>query len=593
MGLWSRKVFGTVCVALASLSGSAANSCFFSVGSQPGSDFATIADALASPGVTDECVLLVQPGIYTSALLFERPIDLVATDGNPANTVIDGLGAAIAVRIAERPGDSRPVSMRGFTVRNAGIGVKTDAVARLSNMVLDQLSQTGLEVGEGADALVERSRITGGTEAALHLYGNADVFNSVITGPADCVRLETVGTSTLAFSTVTGCDVGVRQLTPWVADLLIVNSIVFGNVTDDLVGVDCDSVVASDTDVECCTVNDNICEDPLFLDPAGGDYHLPLSSPAIDVLPTPENFRGNPTTDYNDSGSAHDQRLLDADGDGLARADMGAYELHNPALVPGAVQNLQLGAIPTTVLTWDVDPNVSADPNGEYRVYRGALADIGFDCWGTPVGATTTTSYLEFDLPPSGEGYFYIVTAATTAREGTLGYGSVTERSRFASCRRVAFVSSLSKDGNFGSVSGADKKCQQMARAADLAGTYKAWLSDDVSNPNMSFSQSTDPYVRVDGTVIANDWAGLTSGNLLAPINLDERSRVLPDSALEQVWSGTLIDGTPGPDHCSGWTDRSTSTAGGIGNPWFTNAGWTDLSTFVCAIPLHFYCFEQ
>ena len=195
MELWNRRVLGAICVALVSLPGSAAFSCVFSVGGQPGSDFATIADALASPAVTDECMLLVQPGIYASSLLIERPIDLVATDGNPTNTVIDGTGAAVAVLITERPGDARPVRMSGFTVRNAGIGIKTDTVAKLSDMVLDQLSQVGLEVGEGADAFVERSRIKGGAQAALHLYGNADVFNSVITGPADCVRLETVGTS--------------------------------------------------------------------------------------------------------------------------------------------------------------------------------------------------------------------------------------------------------------------------------------------------------------------------------------------------------------------------------------------------------------
>ena len=377
------------------------------------------------------------------------------------------------------------------------------------------------------------------------------------------------------------------------AHLLVVNSIVYGNVTDDLVGVDCDSVVASDTNVACCTVHDNICADPLFLDPAAGDYHLPLNSPAVDVIPAPENFRGNPTTDYNDSGSGHDQRLLDGDGDGMAHADMGAYELDNSALVPGSVQNLQLGAIPTTVLTWDVDPDVSADPSGEYRIYRGALADLGLDCWGTPVEATATTSYLEFEVPLSGEGYFYLVSAVTTTREGTLGYGSAAERSRFASCRRIAFVSSISKDGNLGSISGADKTCRQMARAGDLAGTYKAWLSDGVSSPDTSFSQSTDPYVRVDGTVIASNWASLISGNLLASINLDEHGSVIPDSALEKVWSGTLLDGTSATDHCNGWTDRSASTAGSFGNPWSIDSGWTDLSAFVCAIPLHLYCFEQ
>jgi len=61
----------------------------------------------------------------------------------------------------------------------------------------------------------------------------------------------------------------------------------------------------------------NIDANPMFADPAGGDYHLQLGSPCIDAgtnvgAPT-EDIEGNP-------------RPIDGDGDGDADTDMGAYE---------------------------------------------------------------------------------------------------------------------------------------------------------------------------------------------------------------------------------------------------------------------------
>jgi hypothetical protein len=64
----------------------------------------------------------------------------------------------------------------------------------------------------------------------------------------------------------------------------------------------------------------NISEDPEFVDPAGGDYHLQLVSPSVDAgdrVPGPL-----PATDQDG-----DPRVIDADGDGYRIVDMGYDEL--------------------------------------------------------------------------------------------------------------------------------------------------------------------------------------------------------------------------------------------------------------------------
>jgi len=68
----------------------------------------------------------------------------------------------------------------------------------------------------------------------------------------------------------------------------------------------------------------NIHGDPLFRGPAAGDYHLLLDSPCIDAgINTPAG--GLPLTDIEGN-----PRPLDGDGDGVAVADMGAFEAPGP-----------------------------------------------------------------------------------------------------------------------------------------------------------------------------------------------------------------------------------------------------------------------
>jgi hypothetical protein len=65
--------------------------------------------------------------------------------------------------------------------------------------------------------------------------------------------------------------------------------------------------------------NSNISADPLFIDPAGGNYNLQVGSPVIDVGTNAAPKL--PSVDING-----DPRVADGDGNGVAVVDIGAVE---------------------------------------------------------------------------------------------------------------------------------------------------------------------------------------------------------------------------------------------------------------------------
>lgn len=167
-------------------------------------------------------------------------------------------------------------------------------------------------------------------------------------------------------------------------------------------------------------------------------------------------------------------------------------------------------------------------------------------------------------------------------------------------CR--AFRSSESYQGNLGGVLGADAKCQTLADAAGLGGTYIAWISDDGNGfPANRFVQSTTPYVLVEGTQIAANWTALTSGTLDNALSRDEYGVVRDFRA----WTDTTADGTPqrynsNPprDNCDGWTSNSGDNSGGYyGQADRTDQLWTagvqGTNNQLCSDSVPIYCFEQ
>jgi hypothetical protein len=173
---------------------------------------------------------------------------------------------------------------------------------------------------------------------------------------------------------------------------------------------------------------------------------------------------------------------------------------------------------------------------------------------------------------------------------------------------KLVFVTSTTYDGNLGGVAGADAKCQARAVAASLAGTFKAWLSGPTlaSSPSVRFTKATIPYRLVDGVAIAMDWADLTDGTILAPINKTEFGVLFQGMA----YTFTLPNGTPGlfgsatsncyggDCHCNNWTNpnaQGTPLPGSaVGQTHVSNDDWSDYSFYNgCGGPHPLYCFEQ
>ena len=157
---------------------------------------------------------------------------------------------------------------------------------------------------------------------------------------------------------------------------------------------------------------------------------------------------------------------------------------------------------------------------------------------------------------------------------------------------KIIFVTSETFDGNLGGLAGADAICQRLADAANVFGSYKAWLSDSTVSPANRFSMSSAPYIRVDGIRVADSFSDLIDGNLTNPINVDETSAKPVD---DRVWTGTQIDGTTDgrEQHCGNW--QSTTGDGSFGVSSDTNRNWTDtLAADACSISdKRLYCMEQ
>lgn len=168
---------------------------------------------------------------------------------------------------------------------------------------------------------------------------------------------------------------------------------------------------------------------------------------------------------------------------------------------------------------------------------------------------------------------------------------------------RLVFVTSVAFTGDMDGIKGANDRCEMLASQAGLPkAPYRAWLSDANAAPVTTMNKSPFKYVRVDGVKVAEDWADLTDGTLLAPIDVSEKNGPPPMIADPapcpgyNVHTNTTAMGTAASgNHCDNWTSTAATSSWG-GSFGSTDPGWSAVCTGEiksCQFKAPIYCVQQ
>jgi hypothetical protein len=159
------------------------------------------------------------------------------------------------------------------------------------------------------------------------------------------------------------------------------------------------------------------------------------------------------------------------------------------------------------------------------------------------------------------------------------------------SAHNYAFVSSQTYDGNLGGLGGADSKCQSLADAVSLPGTFKAVLSD--SNNDVSARlPAKRGWVRVDAKPFCNArdelFGNAPSNNyrMYLPLVFDETG-AQHNNLTDKYRTASNGQGLRTSVSCSDWTNNANvgatvvwGTAGAVSEPWINyNSDGTNCAT--------------
>lgn len=165
--------------------------------------------------------------------------------------------------------------------------------------------------------------------------------------------------------------------------------------------------------------------------------------------------------------------------------------------------------------------------------------------------------------------------------------------------RIVFLIPETVAPADFGGLEGADAICQSEADAAGLEGTFLAWLSTSANDdPESRFSHAGGPFVRTDGIIIAEDWADLTDGELIASINHNAAGEEIVHFLGIDVVTATAANGTHVPRSfaaCGSYTADYELGEPDRGNSNEIDGRWSAIAEpWDCGIAgAGLYCFQQ
>ncbi len=142
--------------------------------------------------------------------------------------------------------------------------------------------------------------------------------------------------------------------------------------------------------------------------------------------------------------------------------------------------------------------------------------------------------------------------------------------------------------GALGGVAGADLKCNSLATAAGIPGTYRAWISVAGTNAADRIT-SNGPWYLVGGQLVASTKGELVGGGRLKHGSDHDEKNIHAPAAEDRVWTGTAPNGTFDGPECGVWSGGGQAR---VGEAEFSDGRWSSSTVEACGQVNRVYCFE-
>lgn len=198
---------------------------------------------------------------------------------------------------------------------------------------------------------------------------------------------------------------------------------------------------------------------------------------------------------------------------------------------------------------------------------------------------SSSYTWLNFDpaTPLTNVRYIRILTTSTPG-----SWVAWREIEIYGKEQHTMFVTTESRQGDFGGLSAADAICQSEADAAGHVQTFKSILSTSGVNARTRV-KIRSPIYNTNGNKLRDTYASLWSGSLLSSVGYHADGI----SGNRPTWTGTGASGMFTGYDCSGWTSANAGVTGTEGSS-VNNSPWVDMgAAAACSESKSFYCLSE